>query len=219
MSISLETLADAGKWLTVGVLVFFSIINIAVIVERIIFYRNENNSQAVLHNEQALGLMVRHAYDDVLAMCGSARTGMMHLLMVTASYLKSCVPGKGDPEILELELENSIAMEKIRSEKYVVILGSTGAVSPLIGLFGTVLGIMRSFAGISSGSTHGSGVLQAVSAGIWEALYTTALGIFVSVPALILYNYFISKSNNRLDLLANMANRMLILARREREGE
>ena len=46
MHISLETLADAGKWLTVGVLLFFSIMNIAVIVERIFFYRNENSASA-----------------------------------------------------------------------------------------------------------------------------------------------------------------------------
>lgn len=215
MFISLETLADGGKWLTIAVLLLFSIMNIAVITERIIFFRNENNASAVKKAADALELMMKHSYDEVIMLCSRAGTGMMHLMSVTAIFLKGSTGSADEAEILELELENSIALEKIRAERHVTILGSTGSVSPLIGLFGTVLGIMKSFAGISSGSAHGSGVLQAVSAGIWEALYTTAFGIFVSVPALILYNYFINKSNNRLDMLANTANRMIILARKK----
>lgn len=215
MFISLETLADAGKWLTVAVLLLFSIMNIAVIVERIVFFRNENNPSAVKKAGDALELMMKHSYDEVISLCARANTGMTHLVSVTAAFLKENGDSADDTGILELELENSIALERIRAEKHVTILGSTGSVSPLIGLFGTVLGIMKSFAGISSGSAHGSGVLQAVSAGIWEALYTTAFGIFVSVPALILYNYFINKSNNRLDILGNTANKMIILVRKK----
>ncbi len=215
MLISLETLADAGKWLTVGVLFFFSIMNIAVIAERIVFFRNENNSRAKDGVAAGLELMLKHSYDEVMRLCEKSGTGMMQIMKVTAEFMAGSGRTENDQAILELELENCIAIEKLRAEKHVAILGSTGSVSPLIGLFGTVLGIMKSFAGISSGSVHGSGVLQAVSAGIWEALYTTAFGIFVSVPALILYNYFISRSNSRLDLLANMANRMLILLKRK----
>jgi biopolymer transport protein ExbB/TolQ len=59
-------------------------------------------------------------------------------------------------------------------------------------------------------------MLQTVSAGIWEALYTTAFGILVAVPALMLYNYFANKANTRLELLENMANNMLIIARKNR---
>lgn len=216
MFISLETLADAGKWLTIGVLLFFSILNIAIIVERIFFYRNENSSAAVSKAAECLQMLKNKSYSEAAAACQQFKSGMMHLVKVTADFLGGAGSAGDDVSILELELENSLATEKLRSEKYISILGSTGAVSPLIGLFGTVLGIMKSFAGISSGSAHGSGVLQAVSAGIWEALYTTAFGIFVSVPALILYNYFTNRANSRLDLLANMANRMLIIAKRNR---
>lgn len=216
MFISLETLADAGKWLTIGVLLFFSIINIAIIVERIFFYRNENSSSAAAGAAECLQMLKNRSYSEAAGACLHVKTGTMHLVKVAAEFLRGTGSAGDDVSILELELENCLATEKLRSEKYVSILGSTGAVSPLIGLFGTVLGIMKSFAGISSGSAHGAGVLQAVSAGIWEALYTTAFGIFVSVPALILYNYFTNRANSRLDLLANTANRMLIIAKRNR---
>lgn len=216
MSMSLETLADAGKWLTVGVLLLFSIMNIAIIVERIFFYRNENKSPAADKADECIRMLKEKAYGDAVRACTGLSSGIIHLVMVTATFLLGDDSPAADTSILELELENSLSLEKMRSEKYVSILGSTGAVSPLIGLFGTVLGIMKSFAGISSGSAHGAGVLQAVSAGIWEALYTTAFGILVSVPALMLYNYFTNRANNRLDLLENMANRMLIIARRNR---
>lgn len=216
MFISLETLADAGKWLTIGVLLFFSIMNIAIIVERIFFYRNENSSTASARAAECLQMLKNKSYNEAAEACLQVKSGMMRLVSVTADFLRSAGSKDDDLSILELELENSLATEKLRSEKYIAILGSTGAVSPLIGLFGTVLGIMKSFAGISSGSAHGSGVLQAVSAGIWEALYTTAFGIFVSVPALMLFNYFTNRANSRLDLLANMANRMLIIAKRNR---
>ena len=216
MHISLETLADAGKWLTVGVLLFFSIMNIAVIVERIFFYRNENSASAAAEAAEGLRLLKNKSYAEAASLFKHVKNGMMHLASIAADFLNNGGAEEDDTSILELELENCIATEKLRSEKYISILGSTGAVSPLIGLFGTVLGIMKSFAGISSGSAHGSGVLQAGSAGIWEALYTTAFGIFVSVPALMLYNYFTNKSNSRVDLLANMANRLLIVAKRNR---
>jgi len=216
MFISLETLADAGKWLTIGVLLFFSIINIAIIVERIFFYRNENSSSAAAGAAECLQMLKNRSYSEAAGTCLHVKTGTMHLVKVAAEFLRGTGSAGDDVSILELELENCLATEKLRSEKYVSILGSTGAVSPLIGLFGTVLGIMKSFAGISSGSAHGAGVLQAVSAGIWEALYTTAFGIFVSVPALILYNYFTNRANSRLDLLANTANRMLVIAKRNR---
>lgn len=216
MSMSLEILADAGKWLTTGVLFLFSIMNIAIIVERIFFYRNENKSSAAAKADECIRMLKEKAYGDAVKACTGISNGIIHLIMVTATFLLGDDSPAADTSILELELENSLSLERMRSEKYVSILGSTGAVSPLIGLFGTVLGIMKSFAGISSGSAHGAGMLQTVSAGIWEALYTTAFGILVAVPALMLYNYFINKANNRLELLENMANNMLIIARKNR---
>ena len=68
-------------------------------------------------------------------------------------------------------------------------LATTGAISPFVGLFGTVWGIMNAFLGLGSGTAS----LRAVGPGIAEALITTAAGLFVAIPAVIAYNQFLSK--------------------------
>ena len=69
-------------------------------------------------------------------------------------------------------------------------LATIGATAPFIGLFGTVVGIINAFSGMAA---TGSGGLASVSAGISEALVTTAIGLFVAIPAVWLYNYFLNQ--------------------------
>ena len=69
-------------------------------------------------------------------------------------------------------------------------LATTGAVTPFIGLFGTVWGVMDAFAGLGNA---GSASLRAVAPGIAEALITTAAGLFTAIPAVIFYNQFLSQ--------------------------
>jgi len=71
------------------------------------------------------------------------------------------------------------------------ILATVGATAPFVGLLGTTMGIVNAFIGMGSGG--GSGGLAAVSAGIAEALITTAFGLMVAIPAVWLYNYFQTK--------------------------
>jgi len=71
------------------------------------------------------------------------------------------------------------------------ILATVGATAPFVGLLGTTMGIVNAFTGMSAGG--GSGGLAAVSAGIAEALITTAFGLMVAIPAVWLYNYFQTK--------------------------
>jgi biopolymer transport protein TolQ len=67
-------------------------------------------------------------------------------------------------------------------------LATTGSVTPFIGLFGTVWGVMDSFAGLG---TAGAASLRAVAPGIAEALIATAAGLFTAIPAVIAYNHFL----------------------------
>ena len=69
-------------------------------------------------------------------------------------------------------------------------LATISTTAPFVGLFGTVIGIINAFRGMA---ISGSGGLGAVSAGIAEALATTAFGLFVAVPAVWMYNYFLNK--------------------------
>ena len=90
-----------------------------------------------------------------------------------------------------------------RVEKGMSWLATTAGVTPFIGLFGTVWGIIDAFSGLG---TSGSASLRAVAPGIAEALVTTAAGLFAAIPALIAYNYFLQLIRDlaqRLDTFAN----------------
>jgi len=85
-------------------------------------------------------------------------------------------------------------------ERSLIFLATTGNITPFIGLFGTVWGIMDAFHGIG---TTGSANLGAVAPGIAEALITTAAGLAVAIPGVIAYNYFLNRikgAATRMDL-------------------
>jgi biopolymer transport protein TolQ len=95
------------------------------------------------------------------------------------------------------------AGEEVRKvESYMPWLATTGSVTPFIGLFGTVWGVMDAFTGLG---TAGAASLRAVAPGIAEALITTAAGLFTAVPAVIAYNHFlhdIRDLSSRMDSFA-----------------
>lgn len=101
-------------------------------------------------------------------------------------------------ESLNRALLKASNAEVSRLEKMMFFLATTGSVSPFIGLFGTVWGIMISF--IRIGAMR-SASLQVVAPGIAEALIATAVGLFAAVPAVIAYNYFLGRIK---DLSADM---------------
>lgn len=98
-------------------------------------------------------------------------------------------------EALRMVLAKEISGERDAAARYVSWLATFGSVSPLLGLLGTVLGVMDAFIGIATG---GSGNIGAVAPGVAEALVTTVAGLAVAIPAVIAYNYFV----NRLGLFA-----------------
>jgi len=88
-----------------------------------------------------------------------------------------------------VEMQVAAQEEVRRLEKYMPWLATTGSVSPFIGLFGTVWGVMDAFAGLGDAGTAS---LRAVAPGIAEALITTAAGLFAAIPAVIAYNHYLS---------------------------
>ncbi|MGL4370725.1 MAG: MotA/TolQ/ExbB proton channel family protein [Spirochaetota bacterium] len=202
-------LADIGLWTTVLTLIAFSILNIAVIIERLIFFRRNEPADA-----EGTLLIVRDKIlagkaGDAIEICRSGADSLSRITLKALCLLRAREGKKLETVPLEMRLDNALAVEKIRIEKYSWILGTMGAIGPLVGLFGTVLGIMRSFAEIAMRGNSGQGIVEVASAGIWESLYTTAFGILVAVPALIAYNYFVRRSRNQFDMLENAANDLI----------
>lgn len=118
-----------------------------------------------------------------------------------ASLLATLVEEKNRPtEELEKIADNTITFEVSKLQRSLTVLGTLGSITPFIGLFGTVIGVMHAFKDLSSpavanaaaGAASGATV---VAAGIAEALVNTAAGLFVAIPAVIAYNYFLSKTN------------------------
>lgn len=94
---------------------------------------------------------------------------------------------------VERSLLRASRIEAARLSRYLPFLATTAAATPFIGLFGTVWGIMDSFATIGS---MGTTSITAVAPGISEALINTAAGLFAAVPALLAYNHFVQKLRN-----------------------
>jgi biopolymer transport protein ExbB len=105
-------------------------------------------------------------------------------LFLNRVILKS-LQQSSDAATFEKALSGAVKTEKIHFEKGLSILATLGANAPFIGLFGTVLGIIRAFAylGTQSGSS-------AVMSGVSQALYATAMGLLVAIPAVVANNYF-----------------------------
>jgi len=85
-------------------------------------------------------------------------------------------------------MQLAAAEEVRRVEKWMPWLATTGSVTPFIGLFGTVWGVMDAFAGLGSA---GAASLRVVAPGIAEALITTAAGLFTAIPAVVAYNHYL----------------------------
>jgi len=95
-------------------------------------------------------------------------------------------------EALRLVMEKEEAEERDELARGINWLAIIGSVSPLLGLLGTVIGIMNVFFGLKEG---GVGNMAAVAPGVGEALITTVVGLFVAIPAVIAYNYFVNRLN------------------------
>lgn len=114
-----------------------------------------------------------------------------------ASLFRSVFAEKTYTERDELKrmLRRYSTLEATKLLRYLNFLATTGSTSPFIGLFGTVWGIMNAFRGIG---TAGSASLAVVAPGIAEALITTAMGLAAAIPAVVAYNFFLSKANRMI---------------------
>ncbi|MEN2992731.1 MAG: MotA/TolQ/ExbB proton channel family protein [Bacteroidia bacterium] len=133
--------------------------------------------------------------DDALALCDKQRGTVGNVVRETLVRLKQV---KDDPKMdreqkvvsIQKALEESLALELPMLEKHMTIIATIVSIATLIGLIGTVLGMIRAFAALA---TSGAPDAVALATGISEALVNTALGITTSTIATVMYNYFTSR--------------------------
>jgi len=161
-------------------LIGFSVITLGIAIERAYyFWKRKGNPDLTLEN--ALSNLHRGRKEEAVRICESCAHPMGR---VAVQVLDS---EQDDPEGAEERLQIGLSQQKLFLERNLGVLGTMAAVAPLVGLLGTVWGIMRAFRDMSS---SGSAAPSVVAAGVAEALVTTAIGLIIAVPALMLYNYF-----------------------------
>ena len=181
----------SAEWV-LWVLVILSVLSIALMLERAVYF-----SRHRLPNSEALAVQLsRGEFDAVRAAVGE-RTGME--AAVIREGLASIPKG---PDTVEQVIASTVARERPQYERFLSFLGTLGNNAPFIGLFGTVLGIIKAFNDLGASNAKGGAIQQTVMAGISEALVATAVGLAVAIPAVVAFNVF----NRQLKTLTSRTN-------------
>ncbi len=115
------------------------------------------------------------------------------------------------PDLVESEARRVASLELQKLDAYLSILSFIAQVAPLIGLLGTVVGMVDLFIGFQ-GSNSGDINIAQLSSGIWKALITTAAGLTIAVPTLAAYSYLVSRVDNVRLQLSNIIQRFIYVA-------
>jgi biopolymer transport protein ExbB len=171
--------ADWVFWLLIGL----SVLSVAVMVERAIRLAGPKVDIEALQQE-LLERLSRGDVEGARKYLGTVSAPEVDVVLAGIRYFD-----RGSAAVSGA-MSSAKSRLRIDLERNLGILGTLGNNAPFIGLFGTVLGIIRSFADLSHNQAGGMGI---VIAGIAEALVATALGLLVAIPAVIAFNYFQGK--------------------------
>jgi len=176
-------------------LIGLSVVGFGIVIERAIYFWKRRGDPA-----ETLAITLEKLRSGSTKEAAQACQRSPHPMgPVTMQVLDS---DPSQPETMEERLIISLSEQKLLLERNVGALGSIAAIAPLVGLLGTVWGIMRAFQDMA---VTGSAAPSIVAAGVSEALTTTAAGLIIGVPAVLLYNYFTRRTNVMLTVAENSA--------------
>ncbi len=175
-----------------------SILTLGFALERIIYFKKRSGNPEAIMNAALNKLRSGSQKEVEWALNKAAHpVGPVASEVLASAHLPS--------EVTEERIEMALSEQRLLLERNLGFLGTMGNTAPLIGLLGTVWGIMRAFHDMAATGSAGPSV---VAAGVAEALFTTAAGLLVAVPAVILYNYFLRKTSVMLTQAENHARRL-----------
>ncbi len=186
---------------TMIVLIACSVIALTFIFERWLFYKQTNI------DADRFFMKIKEAFrnestEKAISVCNNS-------LSPLAAVVKSGLEESEKKVEVAAEMMDAMAIEqRTKLEKNLNILGTLGNISPLIGLFGTVIGIIRAFHSLSVSGSAGPTV---IAAGIAEALITTAAGLVVAVPAVVFYNYYLRRVETVMSEIESISKKVLVL--------
>lgn len=172
------TLIEAAGW-PIWLLIIASLVSLTLIVDRALYLRSKNIIPPKLLEEVVQELKQRGVTPQMLAKLSSDSP----LGKVFAAGLKNI---KNSPQVMKESIEESGHAAAHDMERFLTTLGTIASISPLLGLFGTVVGMIEIF-----GAQNAGGAAPAELAhGISVALYNTAFGLIVAIPSMIAYRHF-----------------------------
>jgi biopolymer transport protein ExbB len=176
------------------ILFIMSAWSIGVMIDRVLAY-NGARKQSRLFAPAVAGALREGKLDEAIKIADRHKKSHLAKVVVAglqefrAHQMSSEISGE-DVEASKRALERAAAIVHAELKRGVSTLATIGSTSPFVGLFGTVVGIINAFKGISTEKSTGLG---AVAGGISEALVTTAIGLFVAIPAVWMFNFFTNK--------------------------
>lgn len=196
----LEVTLVGSEWI-LYILLGLSVLSVTVIVERAIFYASNRKSWAKLA-KRIDPLMHAGRWDEVRKVVDTWPGAEVEVLRAAMEGLEI------SPASADKLVDSAMLLEQQRLDKRLAFLGTLGNNAPFIGLFGTVLGIIQAFHDLSGNLQGGANV---VMGGISEALIATAIGLFVAIPAVIAYNYYMKSSLAELNRARASVNTLLAM--------
>jgi biopolymer transport protein ExbB len=186
---------------TMMILVACSVIALTFIFERWLFYKH------TAIDADRFYIKLRDAFrndgiEKAITVCNSS---LAPLALVVKSGLEES--SKNVQAVAEM-MDATAIDQRNKLEKNLSVLGTLGNIAPFIGLFGTVIGIIRAFHSLSISGSAGPSV---ISAGIAEALLTTAAGLVIAVPSVIFYNYYLRRVNTIMSEIEATSKKVLIM--------
>jgi biopolymer transport protein ExbB/biopolymer transport protein TolQ len=212
MQLSLNEIWAQTGWFARGiivVLVLMSVISLSVAVAKLIRFRRMATATRAFAPTFSQALENDNIPE---ALAAADQYTKSHVARVLGESLREVAPLLNDPRVAGAAInsaERSVEREQILLandlKSGLGLLATIGATAPFVGLLGTTMGIINAFSGMA---TSGGG-LEAISAGISEALITTAIGLMAAIPAVWLYNYFTARLDTLFSELAYAGREMI----------
>lgn len=204
----LRTVATLGTGWVMWLLVALSVLVLAIAVERAVVLLLAHGDVDELRRNMASAL----GRGDLVAARGHAVTSRTLEARVLAAGLGAFARGAAS---VEERMASEVELVKLAMERRLAVLGTIGSNAPFIGLLGTVIGIVRSFHALDA---SGGQVSTALMSEIGEALTATAVGLFVALPAVVLFNYFQHSISARVARAEALGREMLSFVKDERRS-
>ncbi|MGD1008136.1 MAG: MotA/TolQ/ExbB proton channel family protein [Ignavibacteriaceae bacterium] len=213
----LDLVAKGGY--VIFILAFCSLLSVKVIIEKYITFKGITEKIITEFMGNIYNSLNAYELKEALFICKTSSWNwfVMRIKCPLANVVKYILENYKEPkDELETSAYNQLDKEVAKMEKGLGILATLGSVSPFIGLFGTVIGIIRSFNALTVNSTSN---YTMVMSGIADALIATAAGLLVAVPAVMFYNYFMKRLKLSMPLYEEAIQKTLRLAKAYETGK